>query len=74
MTDQQMNDRAWDLYRQIYAQRAVLKSYEDALGFVRVRQMEATDSVETIARRLWGISQHMRQQGDQGCASWIDVV
>ena len=67
MTDQQMNDRAWNLYRQIYAQRAVLKSYEDALGFVRVRQMEATDTVQPIAAKLWAIAEYMR--GDMN-PSW----
>ena len=30
-----INQRAWDLYRQLQNQRATLKTYEQALQFVR---------------------------------------
>ena len=57
MTQEQINQRAFDLHRQIKAQRATLKTYEQALFFVRVRQMEAVDTVEPIAKQLWTLSQ-----------------
>jgi hypothetical protein len=52
-----VNERAWDLYRQTQAQRATLKSYADTLAFVRVRQSEAT---EPVAQKLWEIAERMR--------------
>lgn len=56
------NERAWNLYRQLQAQRAVLRSYADALAFVSVRQMEARHTVEPVAKALWEIA--CRAQGD----------
>jgi hypothetical protein len=64
MTDEATNERAWALYRQIQAQRARLKSYADAVTFVSVRQMEARETVEPIARKLWEISERMRGDCD----------
>lgn len=56
--------RAWELYRQLQAQRAVLCSYDDALGFVRFRQMEAAHTVEPVAHKLWEISERARGDMD----------
>jgi hypothetical protein len=64
MTNFDANERAWSLYRQLQNQRAVLRSYADALAFVRVRQMEATDTVEPVARKLWEIAERMRGDCD----------
>ena len=60
MTQEQISERAWDLYRQIQNQRAILRSYDEALSFVRIRQMEAKDTVEPISRKLWEISERAR--------------
>lgn len=54
-----IQERAWDLYQQIQAQRATLRSYESALAFVRVRQSEPND-IEPVARELWEIAQRIR--------------
>jgi hypothetical protein len=53
-------ERAWNLYRQLQAQRATLHSYEDALGFVRVRQAQAPATIEPVARKLWEIAERIR--------------
>lgn len=56
-----MNDldaRAWDLWRDLRLQRAKLRSYEEALFFTRVRNVDAKPVInESVARRLWEISQ-----------------
>jgi hypothetical protein len=51
-----VNERAWGLYRQLQAQRAVLKTYADALAFVRVRQAETPEYIEPVAKKLWEIA------------------
>jgi hypothetical protein len=58
------NERAWGLYRQIQAQRAVLKSYQDTLAFVRVRQCGAPHTIEPVAQKLWEIAERMRGDMD----------
>ena len=58
-----VNERAWNLYRQIQAQRATLKSYADTLAFVRVRQ-ENPQHVEPVAKALWEIAERMRGDMD----------
>jgi|HubBroStandDraft_5_1064220.scaffolds.fasta_scaffold209755_5 hypothetical protein len=63
-TDADSDRRAWDLYRQIQAQRASLKTYQDALAFVRVRQMEAAHTIEPVAKKLWEIAERMRGDMD----------
>jgi hypothetical protein len=55
-----INERAWDLYRQIQAQRATLKTYQEALSFVRVRQSESPQTIEPVAGKLWEIAERMR--------------
>jgi hypothetical protein len=56
-----VNQRAWDLYRDIQLQRATLKTYQEALFFVRVRQTGADrQSTERIAQKLWEIAERMR--------------
>ncbi len=55
-----INKRAWDLYLQIQAQRATLKSYEDTLSFVRVRQYDTPHYVEPVAKALWTLAERMR--------------
>jgi hypothetical protein len=50
-------ERAWNLYRQLQDQRAVLRSYEDALSFVRIRQAGAPQTVEPVAKALWAIAE-----------------
>lgn len=60
-----IDERAWNLYRQIQDQRAVLRSYEAALQFVRVRQVDApAEFNEPIARKLWEIAERMRGDSD----------
>ena len=70
MTD--IDQRAWDLYRQLQNQRATLKTYEQALQFVRVRQMEATDTVKPIANKLWEIAE--RARGDMDPAPMTTIA
>ncbi len=53
-------ERAWNLYRQLQDQRAVLRSYDEALSFVRIRQMEATQTIEPVAKALWEIAERAR--------------
>jgi hypothetical protein len=55
-----INERAYDLYRQIQLQRATLKTYQDALFFVRVRQSESPQYIEPVAKKLWEIAERMR--------------
>lgn len=55
-----VNERAWNLYQQIQAQRATIKTYEEALSFVKVRQFSTPELVEPIALKLWEISERMR--------------
>lgn len=52
--------RAGELYRDIQAQRAKLRNYQDALNFVRVRQSEAPHTIEPVAKRLWEMASYMR--------------
>ena len=57
MTNEQCAARAYDLHRQVRAQSAKLKSYQDALAFVRVRQcggpVEETVRIDSM---LWTIA------------------
>jgi hypothetical protein len=55
-----VNERAWNLYRQLQDQRATLKTYEAALAFVRVRQGETPQYIEPVAKALWRIAERMR--------------
>lgn len=59
-----VNERAWNLYRQIQAQRATLKTYAATLDFVRVRQSGAPETVEPVAKALWEIAERMRGDMD----------
>jgi hypothetical protein len=55
-----VNERAWELYRQIQNQRAVLRSYDEALAFCRVRQADAPATIGPVAKALWEIAERMR--------------